>query len=66
MRMIEQTLIMPMTILIIAALITLMMNFYSDLSAQIEQHREEIKEIYKVSETVEIRAWDRLCYEKKN
>ncbi len=66
MRMIEATLIIPLTILIVAALISLMMNFYSDLNAQIEQHEVEIKEEYKISETVGIRVWDRLRYEKKN
>lgn len=64
--MIEATLIIPLTILIVAALISLMMNFYSDLNAQIEQHEVEIKEEYKISETVGIRVWDRLRYEKKN
>ncbi len=66
MRMIEATLIIPLTILIVAALISLMMNFYSDLNAQIEQHEVEIKEEYKISETIGIRVWDRLRYEKKN
>lgn len=63
MRIIEATLIMPLTLLITAALISLMMNFYEDLDKQIEQHREERKEIYKVSETVAIRLQDRLRYE---
>lgn len=54
---------MPLTLLITAALISLMMNFYEDLDKQIEQHREERKEIYKVSETVAIRLQDRLRYE---
>ena len=31
MRIVEATLIMPLTILIAAALITLMMNFYTEL-----------------------------------
>ena len=63
MRIIEATWIMPLTLLITAALISLMMNFYEDLDKQIEQHREERKEIYKVSETVAIRLQDRLRYE---
>ena len=63
MRIIEATLIMPLTLLITAALIGLMMNFYEDLDKQIERHREERKEIYKVSETVAIRLQDRLSYE---
>ena len=63
MRIIEATLIMPLTLLITAALISLMMNFYEDLDKQIEQQREERKEIYKVSETVAIRLQDRLRYE---
>ena len=63
MRIIEATLIMPLTLLITAALIGLMMNFYEDLDKQIERHMEERKEIYKVSETVAIRLQDRLSYE---
>lgn len=63
MRIIEATLIMPLTLLITAALIGLMMNFYEDLDKQIERHMEERKEIYKVSETVAIRLQDRLRYE---
>ncbi len=63
MRIIEATLIMPLTLLITAALIGLMMNFYEDLDKQIQRHAEERKEIYKVSETVAIRVQDRLSYE---
>ncbi len=63
MRIIEATLIMPLTLLITAALIGLVMNFYEDLDKQIQRHTEERKEIYKVSETVAIRLQDRLSYE---
>lgn len=57
---------MPITILIISALIALMMRYYSDLGTQIETHKEEIKEDYKVSETIGIRLQDRITYEKTN
>lgn len=66
MRIIEASLIMPLTFLIISALIALMMSYYSDLGTQIEAHRVEIKEVYKVSETIGIRLQDRITYEKKN
>ncbi len=63
MRIIEATLIVPLTLLITAALIGLTMKFYGDLNKQIEAHATERKEIYKVSETVAIRLQDRLSYE---
>ena len=57
---------MPLTLLITSALIALMMGFYSDLCEQIEAHGEEIKDVYKVSETVGIRVQDRIVYAAQN
>ena len=45
MRFIEASLIMPLTMLVISALIALMMTYYSDLQTQIKKHEEERKEM---------------------
>lgn len=66
MRFVEASLIMPLTLLITSALIALMMGFYSDLGEQIETHGEELKDVYKVSETVGIRVQDRIAYAAQN
>ncbi len=66
MRFVEASLIMPLTLLITSALIALMMGFYSDLGEQIEAHGEELKDVYKVSETVGIRVQDRIAYAAQN
>lgn len=58
--MIEATLIIPLTILIAAALIGLMMSFYAELIAQVELHERQSEQMYAVSDTVYIRAYDRL------
>ncbi len=65
MRFIEASLIMPLTMLVISALIALMMTYSSDLQTQIKKHEEERKEIYKISETVGIRVYDRIAHETK-
>ena len=65
MRFIEASLIMPLTMLVISALIALMMTYYSDLETQIKKQEEERKEIYKVSETIGIRVYDRIAHEPK-
>lgn len=62
MRIIEATLIVPITILIMTALIGVMMSFYTDFVEQTEEHTRERAELYKISETVYIRAADRLTY----
>lgn len=64
MRIIEATLAVPITILIMAALIGVMMSFYTDFIEQTEKHTRERVELYKISETVYIRAADRLTYAK--
>ncbi len=66
MRFVEASLIMPLTLLITSALIALMMGFYSNLGEQIEAHGEELKDVYKVSETVGIRVQDRIAYAAQN
>lgn len=62
MRIIEATLIVPITILIMMSLIGLMMSFYTDFLKQTETHAQERAELYKISETVYIRTADRLTY----
>ncbi len=66
MRFVEASLIMPLTLLITSALIALMMGFYSNLGEQIKAHGEELKDVYKVSETVGIRVQDRIAYAAQN
>lgn len=62
MRIIEATLIVPLTILITAALIGLMMSFFAELTEQTEEHGTQLASMYETSETVYIRAYDRLSY----
>lgn len=59
MRIVEATLIMPLTILITAALITLMMSFYTELGKQIEAHDAKRADWKKVSAALTVRAYDR-------
>ena len=59
MRIVEATLIMPLTILITAALITLMMSFYTELGKQIETHDAKRADWKKVSAVLNVRAYDR-------
>ena len=59
MRIVEATLIMPLTILITAALITLMMSFYPELGKQIERHDAKRADWKKVSAALNVRAYDR-------
>lgn len=60
MRIVEASLVMPLTILIMAALIGLMMSFYAEFGEQLEHHAEEREELYSISEATYIRAYDRL------
>ena len=59
MRIVEATLIMPLTILITAALITLMMSFYTELGKQIETHDAKRADWKKISAALNVRAYDR-------
>lgn len=46
MKIVEATILMPMTILIIISLIGLMMTFYDRLEKQTESHEKMRNEIY--------------------
>ncbi|MCI7619249.1 MAG: hypothetical protein MST07_07540 [Firmicutes bacterium] len=60
MKIVEATLIMPVTCLIITALIGLMMSFYDELNAQIESNAVLRDKIYETREVTVIRVRDRL------
>ena len=60
MKIVEATLIMPVTCLIITALIGLMMSFYDELNAQIEANAALRDKIYETREVTVIRVRDRL------
>ena len=64
MKIVEATMIMPLTCLIIIALMGLMMNFYSELDRQIRENAVRRDEIYEVREVTVIRIRDRMSYEK--
>ena len=64
MKIVEATMIMPLTCLIIIALMGLMMNFYSELDRQISENAVRRDEIYEVREVTVIRIRDRMSYEK--
>ena len=46
MKIVEAVILIPLTILIIVAIIGLMMNFYEDLGRQISDHEKARIEIY--------------------
>ena len=58
MKIVEATLIMPVTCLIITALIGLMMSFYDELNAQIESNAVLRDKIYETREVTVIRVRD--------
>ena len=60
MKMVEATLIMPVTCLIIIALIGLMMTFYFELNHQIDENSINRDRLYEDREVTEIRFRDRL------
>ena len=60
MKMVEATLIMPVTCLIIIALIGLMMTFYFELNDQISENSIKRDRLYEDREVTEIRLRDRL------
>ena len=60
MKIVEATLIMPVTCLFITALIGLMMSFYDELNAQIESNAVLRDKIYETREVTVIRVRDRL------
>ena len=64
MKIVEATMIMPLTCLIIIALIGLMMNFYSELDRQISENAVRRDEIYEVREVTVIRIRDKVSYEE--
>ena len=64
MRIVEATMIMPLTCLIIIALMGLMMNFYSELDRQISENAVRRDEIYEVREVTVIRIRDKVNYEE--
>lgn len=63
MKIIEATLIMPMTCLIAAGLITLMMWMYNQFMIQIDEHAAERESIYTTREVVSIRVYDKIYEE---
>ena len=64
MKIVEATLLMPLTCLIIIAVIGLMMEFYSELDRQISDNAVRRDKIYEVREVTVISIRDRMSYEK--
>lgn len=64
MRIVEATMIMPLTCLIIIALMGLMMNFYSEVDRQISENAVRRDEIYEIREVTVIRIRDKVSYEE--
>lgn len=60
MKFVEATLIMPVTCLIVTALIGLMMSFYMELDRQISENAARRDEIYETREVSVIRLRDSL------
>ena len=61
MKMVEATLIMPVTCLIIITLMGLMMTFYCELNHQISENSIKRDRLYEDREVTEIRLRDRLA-----
>ena len=64
MKIVEATMIMPLTYLIIIALMGLMMNFYSEVDRQISENAVRRDEIYEIREVTVIRIRDKVSYEE--
>lgn len=64
MKIVEATMIMPLTCLIIIALMGLMMNFYSEVDRQISENAVRRDEIYEIREVTVIRIRDKVSYEE--
>lgn len=64
MKIVEATLLMPLTCLIIIAVIGLMMEFYSELDRQISDNAVRRDKIYEVREVTVIRIRDKVSYEE--
>ena len=60
MKFVEATLIMPVTCLIVTALIGLMMSFYMELDRQISENAARRDEIYETREISVIRLRDSI------
>jgi len=60
MKIIEATLIMPVTCLITVGLISLMIWMYNNLLLQIEEHNVMREKLYQTSEITYIRFYDRI------
>ena len=52
--------VLPLTILIMAGLIGLMMSFYADLTEQTKAYESRRQELYRLAETDVVRLHDRL------
>lgn len=60
MRFVEASLIFPLTCLIMAALIALMLQFYQELDLQIRSHDAERDELFRPAEIHRIRVQDQI------
>ncbi|MGN0714746.1 MAG: hypothetical protein ACI4LN_02915 [Anaerovoracaceae bacterium] len=58
--MVEATMVLPLTILIMAGLIGLMISFYTDLTEQTREYTSRRQELYQLEETDVVRLHDRL------
>ena len=60
MKFVEASLVVPLTCLILAALIALMMQFYQDLDRQIAQHDTDRSQVFQPTEMHRVRLQDRI------
>ena len=63
MKIVEATLLMPLTCLIMISLIGLGMFFFNELNLLIEENAVKDEKIYKIREVSIIRTYDRVRYE---
>ncbi len=58
MKFVEAVIVMPLTIMITIAMITITVGMYQNLRLQVANHQEELKVVYESSEALEVRIWD--------
>lgn len=63
---VEGTFVLPVTILLIAAILGLMVLMYEDAVSSFLYHMEELEEAYEFSEITAIRVMDKLKEEAGN
>ncbi len=60
-QIVEATMVLPITILILAALIGILLSFYTGLMKQMENHLQERNQMYELKEVSVLRMKENLA-----